>query len=121
MLDLPPYLRNRRVSIGCAETAALVLIRIFMLKSSQAVRVRANRPSRQIVRRWCVAAATASFFYSALASALGLGDITLHSALEQPFNADIELVDTAGLGAEDIHVGLASAEAFSRAGVDRLF
>lgn len=92
-----------------------------MLKSSQAVRVRADRPSRQIVRRWCVAAATASFFYSALASALGLGDITLHSALEQPFNADIELVDTAGLSAEDIHVGLASPEAFSRAGVDRLF
>jgi FimV-like protein len=92
-----------------------------MLKSSQAVRVRADRPSRQVVRRWCVAAATASFFYSALASALGLGDITLHSALEQPFNADIELVDTAGLSAEDIHVGLASPEAFSRAGVDRLF
>lgn len=92
-----------------------------MLKSSQAVRVRADRPSPQIVRRWCVAAATASFFYSALASALGLGDITLHSALEQPFNADIELVDTAGLSAEDIHVGLASPEAFSRAGVDRLF
>jgi pilus assembly protein FimV len=99
----------------------LVLIRIFMLKSSQAVRIRADRPSRQIVRRWCVAAATASLFYSALASALGLGDITLHSALEQPFNADIELVDTAGLSADDIHVGLASAEAFSRAGVDRLF
>lgn len=92
-----------------------------MLKSSQAVRVRADRPSRQIVRRWCVAAATASFFYSALASALGLGDITLHSALEQPFNADIELVETAGLSAEDIHVGLASQEAFTRAGVERLF
>jgi FimV-like protein len=92
-----------------------------MLKSSQAVRVRVDRPLRQIVRRWCVAAATTSFFYSALASAVGLGEITLHSALEQPFNADIELVDTAGLSASDIHVGLASPDAFSRAGVDRLF
>ncbi|MDB6143307.1 MAG: LysM protein [Pseudomonas sp.] len=92
-----------------------------MLKSSQAVRVRADRPLRQVVRRWCVAAATTSLFYSALASAVGLGEITLHSALEQPFNADIELVETAGLSADDIHVGLASPEAFSRAGIDRLF
>jgi pilus assembly protein FimV len=92
-----------------------------MLKSSQVALARANRPSRQLVRRWCVAAAATSFMYSALASALGLGEITLHSALEQPFNADIELVETAGLSAEDIHVGLASPEAFSRAGIDRLF
>lgn len=92
-----------------------------MLKSSQVALARANRPSRQPVRRWCVAVAAASFMYSALASALGLGEITLHSALEQPFNADIELVETAGLNAEDIHVGLASPEAFSRAGIDRLF
>jgi len=92
-----------------------------MLKSSQVALARANRPSRQLVRRWCMAAAATSLMYSALASALGLGEITLHSALEQPFNADIELVETAGLSAEDIHVGLASPEAFSRAGIDRLF
>jgi pilus assembly protein FimV len=92
-----------------------------MLKSSQVALARAKRPSRHFVRRWCVAAAATSLMYSALASALGLGEITLHSALEQPFNADIELIDTAGLSADEIHVGLASPEAFSRAGVDRLF
>jgi Tfp pilus assembly protein FimV len=32
-----------------------------------------------------------------LALALGLGDITLHSALNQPLRADIALVDAAGL------------------------
>jgi len=92
-----------------------------MLKSSQAVVERANRPMRQFVRQWCVAAAAISLFYSALAPAVGLGDITLHSALEQPFDADIELVETAGLSADDIHVTLASPEAFARAGIDRLF
>lgn len=92
-----------------------------MLKSSQAALVRADRPLRQLVRQWCAAAAVASLFYSALAPALGLGDITLHSALDQPFDADIELVETAGLSADDVLASLASPEAFSRAGIDRLF
>ena len=92
-----------------------------MLKSSQAALMRADRPLRQVVRQWCVAAAATSLFYSALAPALGLGDITLHSALDQPFNADIELVETAGLSADDIVASLASPEAFSRAGIERLF
>jgi pilus assembly protein FimV len=99
----------------------LVFIRIFMLKSSQAALKRAVHPLRQVVRQWCVAAAATSLFYSALAPALGLGDITLHSALDQPFNADIELVETAGLSADDIVASLASPEAFSRAGIERLF
>ncbi|MEO6678328.1 MAG: FimV/HubP family polar landmark protein [Pseudomonas sp.] len=59
--------------------------------------------------------------YSALAPALGLGDITLHSALNQPFSADIALVDAAGLAESDLSVSLATADEFSRAGVERLF
>src|SRR5476649_981596 len=59
--------------------------------------------------------------YSALAPALGLGDITLHSALNQPFSADIALVDAGGLTEGDLSVSLATADEFSRAGVERLF
>lgn len=59
--------------------------------------------------------------YSALTPALGLGDITLHSALNQPLRADIALVDTAGLEEGELSVKLATAEEFSRAGVDRVF
>ncbi|MGV8919957.1 MAG: FimV/HubP family polar landmark protein [Pseudomonas sp.] len=92
-----------------------------MLNSSQVVLGHDGLALRQIVRRWCVAAAAASMFYSALAPALGLGEITLHSALEQPFNADIELVDTAGLSADDVRMSLASPQAFGRAGIERLF
>jgi pilus assembly protein FimV len=59
--------------------------------------------------------------YSALAPALGLGDITLHSALNQPLRADIALQDAAGLEEGELSVSLATAEEFSRAGIDRVF
>lgn len=59
--------------------------------------------------------------YSALAPALGLGDITLHSALNQPFSADIALIDAGGLAEGDLSVSLATADEFSRAGVERVF
>jgi FimV-like protein len=79
--------------------------------------------ARTAIRRGLMIAAisSASMLYSTLASALGMGDITLHSALNQPLNAEIELVETAGLSAEDIVAKLASPEAFARAGVDRQF
>ncbi|WP_337231377.1 FimV/HubP family polar landmark protein, partial [Pseudomonas aeruginosa] len=54
------------------------------------------------------------------ASALGVGDITLHSALNQPLDADIELFDVGDLGADEIEVRLAGADVFAVAGVERL-
>jgi pilus assembly protein FimV len=59
--------------------------------------------------------------YSAWTLALGLGEITLHSALNQPLRADIALVDAAGLEESELSVNLATADEFSRAGVDRVF
>lgn len=57
--------------------------------------------------------------YIPLASALGLGEISLHSALAEPLEADIELIDARGLGADDIKVRLAPNHVFARAGVER--
>ena len=57
--------------------------------------------------------------YSALAPALGLGEITLYSALNQPLRADIALVDDVGVDDHELSVSLATAEEFGRAGVDR--
>ncbi|MCO2447507.1 pilus assembly protein FimV [Pseudomonas aeruginosa] len=54
------------------------------------------------------------------ASALGVGDITLHSVLNQPLDADIELLDVGDLGADEIEVRLAGADVFAAAGVERL-
>ncbi|OAB50446.1 FimV/HubP family polar landmark protein [Pseudomonas thivervalensis] len=59
--------------------------------------------------------------FPVLASALGLGEITLHSALNQPLRADIALVDVAGIGEGDLSASLASPDDFSRAGVERGF
>jgi pilus assembly protein FimV len=64
--------------------------------------------------------ASATVTYSAWVSALGLGEITLHSALNQPLRADIALVDAAGLAEGELAVSLATADEFSRAGVERV-
>jgi pilus assembly protein FimV len=53
------------------------------------------------------------------ASPLGLGDITLHSALNQPLDADIELTALGQTAREDVTVALGSVAAFENAGLDR--
>ena len=55
------------------------------------------------------------------ASALGLGKVQLNSALNQPFDARIELLSTSASELESLHVGLADTEAFRRAKMDRPF
>ncbi|MGM0595258.1 MAG: type IV pilus assembly protein FimV, partial [Pseudomonadota bacterium] len=55
----------------------------------------------------------------AAALALGLGEVKLHSALNQRLDANIELLSVAANEADDIEVSLASAEAFSRVGLER--
>ncbi|MDF1644221.1 MAG: hypothetical protein P1U80_08555 [Pseudomonadales bacterium] len=59
--------------------------------------------------------------FQSQAIALGLGDIELKSALNQPFNATIQLINTGGLTEEEIITNLASKQDFERAGVDRFF
>ena len=73
------------------------------------------------VRQLLLGLASSSALYSGLVPALGLGEITLHSALSQPLDAEIELFDVGDLTAEDMRVRLAPAELFSRSGVDRLY
>lgn len=53
--------------------------------------------------------------------ALGLGDIKLRSTLNQPLNAEIELLQVRDLSKQEILVGLASVDDFKRVGVDRPF
>ncbi|OUS12111.1 hypothetical protein A9Q89_06860 [Gammaproteobacteria bacterium 53_120_T64] len=55
--------------------------------------------------------------FSCWVSALGLGELTLHSALDEPFDADIELVNMGDADENQIFVGLASKDDFERAGV----
>lgn len=51
--------------------------------------------------------------------ALGLGEIRLNSALNQPFDADIEIVAPTREELTELKVGLASNDLFTRYGLDR--
>lgn len=54
-------------------------------------------------------------------TALGLGEITLNSSLNEPLDAEIVVLSSEGLESGQMLVSLASPEAFERAGVERDF
>ena len=55
------------------------------------------------------------------ASAVGLGEITVNSSLNEPLSAHIDIINSTDLEDNQILVSLASDEAFERAGVSRDF
>ncbi|MBE7926721.1 FimV family protein [Pseudomonas saudiphocaensis] len=71
------------------------------------------------VRNLVLAIAAATALTSEMVYALGVGEVTLKSALNQPLVAEIELLDAKTLAPGEVVPGLASAEDFSRAGIDR--
>jgi len=73
------------------------------------------------VRNLVLAIAAATALTSEMAYALGLGEVTLKSSLNQPLLAEIELLDAKTLAPGEVVPVLASAEDFNRAGVDRQF
>lgn len=50
---------------------------------------------------------------------LGMGDINVNSQLDQPFRAEIPLIDTGGMPLSVISASIASPDNFERAGMDR--
>ncbi len=71
------------------------------------------------MRKLATAAAVSLVLASGGVRALGLGDIEMRSALNQPMNAEIRLTSVQPGEANGMIVKLASKEAFSRAGIDR--
>ena len=71
------------------------------------------------VRNLVLAIAAATALTSEMVYALGVGEVTLKSALNQPLVAEIELLDAKTLAPGEVVPGLASAEDFNRAGIDR--
>lgn len=63
--------------------------------------------------------AALSVLVSAHANALGLGDITLHSGLNQPLDAEIALLQTGDMTSDELVAKLASPADYENAGVDR--
>ncbi len=73
------------------------------------------------VRKLVLAIAAASALSSGMAHALGLGEISLKSSLNQPLDAEIELLEVRDLGSNEVLPSLAAVEEFSKVGVDRPF
>lgn len=73
------------------------------------------------VRKLVLAIAAASSLSTGMAHALGLGEINLKSALNQPLNAEIALMEVRDLASGEVVSTLASPEEFSKAGVDRQY
>lgn len=74
------------------------------------------------VKRQVIAGvATLAALYMGVSNALGLGELQLDSALNQPLSARIQLQGSEGLSADDIRVSLANQDAFESAGIDRPF
>lgn len=62
-----------------------------------------------------------SLLHAGTVSALGLGDITLNSYLNEPLDAEVRLNDTRDLVVDEIKVRLARVEDFERLGVERSY
>jgi len=73
------------------------------------------------VRKLVLAIAAASALSSGMAHALGLGEVTLQSSLNQPLVAEIELLEVRDLASNEVITSLASPEEFVKAGVDRQY
>lgn len=73
------------------------------------------------VRKLVLAIAAATTFTSGFAHALGLGQMSVKSSLNQPLNAEIELLEVRNLSNIELRAGLASPSDFARAGIDRQF
>ncbi|HIQ45370.1 MAG TPA: peptigoglycan-binding protein LysM, partial [Pseudomonas oleovorans] len=73
------------------------------------------------VRKLVLAIAAASALSSGMAHALGLGEVTLQSSLNQPLVAEIELLEVRDLASNEVIPSLASPEDFVKAGVDRQY
>ena len=73
--------------------------------------------SRSVNRIWLLLLC----FLAGEALALGLGDIRLDSALNQPLRADIILISATPEELDNLTIELASAETFARYGIDRPF
>lgn len=70
------------------------------------------------IRKLVLAMAAASALSSSMANALGLGELTLKSAQNQPLEAEIELLDVRDLTAAQLAPSLAPPEEFAKAGVN---
>ncbi|MBY4675147.1 FimV/HubP family polar landmark protein [Marinobacterium arenosum] len=72
-----------------------------------------------MLRKLAISLAVAGVLSAAEAHALGLGDITIKSALNEPLDAEIRLVQTKGLSPLQIQPRMADVDEFALAGISK--
>ena len=75
----------------------------------------------EMMRKLAVALSLVSVLGAGVVQALGLGEASVESTLNQPLKAEIELVNIRDLEDNEILPGLASREEFLKAGVERIY
>ena len=74
-----------------------------------------------MIRKLTFALSLLGVCFTGFVHALGLGEVTVKSSLNQPLTAEIELVNSSELGVNEILPGLATREEFLKANVDRVY
>ncbi|MCH8543281.1 MAG: peptigoglycan-binding protein LysM [Alcanivorax sp.] len=72
-----------------------------------------------MLRRLGIGFTALALLWPGMAAALGVGDYSLNSYLNQPLDMEVTLRDTRGLNEEQLLVSLASDRDFAMAGIDR--
>jgi len=79
--------------------------------------VSGDQKEESMLRKIAVGLAALGVLNAAQVKALGLGEVTVHSALNQPLNAEINLLQIRDLTSSQIIAGLADSDEFYLAGV----
>lgn len=74
-----------------------------------------------MIRKLAFALALIGTSFTSAVHALGLGEATVSSSLNQPLSAEIELISLGSLEPQEVLPGLATREEFLKAGVDRVY
>lgn len=74
-----------------------------------------------VLRKLAVALLSAGVMLPGLGHALAVKELQTKSALGEPFQAEVELIELGDLNADEIKVSLASQEDFERMGIDRVY
>ncbi|MFT7129043.1 MAG: pilus assembly protein FimV, partial [Gammaproteobacteria bacterium] len=72
-------------------------------------------------KKLAVVVAALGAFQTGMVSALGMGEFSLNSSLNQPLDAEIRLLNTRDLDKEQVRISLAKSADFKLSGVDRDF
>ena len=74
-----------------------------------------------MARKFAVIGFSLGCLHASYSYAIGLGELTLESFLNEPLKAQVQILNADGLNEDQIRIRLATKEDFDRMGVDRAY